>query len=146
MQAQTRARVTRKFTRGNQKKILEYLRAGHYAKVAAARLGIDESTYYRWLQRGEATLKAAAAGEPVAAKDRQYARFVERVREAEAEAEQTALRRVLRSEDWRATAWFLERRHPGRWARRQGVDVTSKGQPIRTVEVVRTVGANADRP
>ena len=36
---------------------------------------------------------------------------------------------------------YLERRHPGRWASRQNVDVTSNDEPIRAIEVVRTVRA-----
>jgi drug/metabolite transporter (DMT)-like permease len=57
--------VSRKFTRGNQKRILEHLRAGDYAKVAAGRVGIDESTYYRWLQRGEAARSYAVLSLPI---------------------------------------------------------------------------------
>jgi len=132
--------MARKFTKGKQRAIVKALRAGEYAKAAAEAQGVDESTYYRWLQRGEAALKAADDDdEPVDAKELGYADFLVKVRRAEAEAEQAALRRVQSSEDWRATAWFLERRYPGRWAKRQSVDVTSKEQPIRTVEVVRTV-------
>jgi len=36
---------------------------------------------------------------------------------------------------------YPERRHPGRWAKQQNVDVTGKGRPIHTIEVVRTVRA-----
>jgi transposase len=136
--------MARKFTKGTQRAIVEALKAGEYAKVAAEAQGVDESTYYRWLQRGEAAAKAADNGKPVDAKELGYADFLVKVRRAEAEAEQAALRRVQGSEDWRATAWFLERRYPGRWAKRQNVDVTTKEQPIRIVEVVRTVRASAD--
>ncbi len=136
--------MTRKFTKGKQRAILKALKAGEYAKVAAEAQGIDESTYYRWLQRGEAAMKAAGNNEPVDTKEREYADFVVKVRQAEAEAEQAALHALQRSEDWRAMAWFLERRYPGRWAKRQSLDFTSKEQPIRTVEVVRTVRASAD--
>jgi len=136
--------MTRKFTKRKQRAVVKALKAGEYAKVAAEAQGIDESTYYRWLQRGEAAIKASDNGETMDAKELGYADFVVKVRQAEAEAEETALQRVQRSEDWRATAWFLERRYPGRWAKRQSLDVTSKEQPIRTVEVVRTVQVSAD--
>lgn len=136
--------MARKFTKGTQRAIVKALKAGGYAKAAAEAQGVDESTYYRWLQRGEVATKAAENDGPVDEKELAYADFLVKVRQAEAEAEQAALQRVQRSEDWRATAWFLERRYPGRWAKRQNLDVTSKDQPIRTVEVVRTVRASAD--
>jgi hypothetical protein len=100
----------------------------------------------RWLQRGEAVLKAAEVESAVELPQREleYARFVEKVRRAEAQAEQEALEKISGSADWRAQAWYLERRHPGRWAKRQNVDVTSKDQPIRTVEVVLRRGDNGE--
>jgi hypothetical protein len=70
--------------------------------------------------------------------------FFEAYRKAEATAEEKAIKAVQAAfpSDWRAAMTYLERRHPGRWAKRQNLDVTSKEQPIRTVEVVRTVRAD----
>ncbi len=152
-QAFGRGRVTnRKFTGGKQRAIIKALKGGAYAKAAAEQNGIDESTYYRWLQRGEAALEAEAAhleaeqadeaqmAPPLPDKrELEYARFVEKVRAAETQAEAEALEKIRGADDWRAQAWFLERRQPGRWAKRENVDVTTKGQPIRTVVVTRTV-------
>jgi len=69
--------MARKFTKGKQRAIVKALRAGEYAKAAAEAQGVDESTYYRWLQRGEAALKAADDDdEPVDAKELGYADFL----------------------------------------------------------------------
>lgn len=108
---------------------------GHYAKTAAQTSGISEQTLYNWLKKGE-----------VPDRYPEHAAFLQAYRKAEAEAEGKAIEavRAAFSDDWRAAMTYLERRHPGRWAKRQNVDVTGVGQPISTVEVVRTVRASAE--
>ena len=108
------------------------MREGHYAKTAAATSGITEQTLYTWLRKGEDPEHYP-----------EHAAFLEAYRKAEATAEEKAIKAIQAAFpcDWRAAMTYLERRHPGRWAKRQNVDVTSKGQPIHTVEVVRTVRA-----
>ncbi len=122
--------MSEKFTSRRKSAILRKMREGHYAKTAAETSGITEQTLYNWLKKGE---------DP----DRhpKHAAFLEAYRKAEATAEERAIKAIQAAfpEDWRAAMTYLERRHPERWARRQNVDVTSKGEPIRTIEVVRTV-------
>jgi hypothetical protein len=69
--------------------------------------------------------------------------FFEAYRKAEATAEEKAIKAIYAAfpDDWRAAVTYLERRYPSRWARRQNVDVTGKGQPMHAIEVVRTVRA-----
>src|SRR5215204_5956851 len=127
--------MSEKFTSRRKSAILRKMREGHYAKTAAETSGITEQTLYNWLKKGE---------DP----DRypEHAVFLEAYRKAEATAEDKAIKAIQAAfpEDWRAAMTYLERRHPGRWARRQSMDVTSRGQPIRTIEVVRTVRAHED--
>jgi hypothetical protein len=49
--------------------------------------------------------------------DDKYAAFAARVREAEANIEQVTVRKIHEhgDKDWRALAWWLERRWPDRW-------------------------------
>jgi DNA invertase Pin-like site-specific DNA recombinase len=42
-----------KLTPELEEEILNLIRAGNYAKDACLAVGIDESTYYRWLRTGE---------------------------------------------------------------------------------------------
>jgi hypothetical protein len=121
-----------KFTSRRKSAILRKMREGHYAKTAAETSGITEQTLYNWLRKGEDPEQYP-----------EHAAFLEAYRKAEAEAEERAIKAIQDafSSDWRAAMTYLERRHPDRWARRQNVDVASRGEPIRTIEVVRTVRA-----
>lgn len=85
------------------------IRAGNYAKVAAAMAGIGETTYYKWLEMAE---------KPNAKKE--YKEFRESVEQAEAEAEVAAIARIRQAADngdWKAAGWYLERKHGERWGR-----------------------------
>ena len=94
-------------------KITTALRSGNFQHVAARFAGIDPSTFYEWMTRGE-------AGEP------QYAEFRESVLRARADSEVhavTGVRAAMTSEDanvgLKARTWFLEHAFPERWGRRQ---------------------------
>lgn len=85
------------------------IRAGNYAKVAAAMAGIGETTYYKWLEMAEL---------PTAKKE--YKEFRESIERAEAEAEVVAIARIRQAADngdWKAAGWYLERKHGERWGR-----------------------------
>ena len=108
-----------------QEIIIETLRGGGYAEAAIKRAGIGHSTYYEWLQKGEAG-------------DQPYADFADAVKKAEADAETRAVATVLavafgapaqydaqgnqiREEEkrnWQAAMTYLERRYADRWGRR----------------------------
>jgi len=96
-----------KFTEELGQKLLDALRAGHYMHVAAALVGIAESTLYRWIERGE-------EGESP------FKQFACDVARARAEAESRALLLIQKAAltNWQAAAWFLERAYPLRWGRR----------------------------
>src|SRR5215208_5867218 len=127
--------MSEKFTSRRKSAILRKMREGHYAKTAAETSGITEQTLYNWLKKGEEPERYP-----------EHAAFLVAYRKAEATAEEKAIKAIQAAfpNDWRAAMTYLERRHPGRWAKRQNVDVTSEGQPIRTIEVVRTVGASGE--
>jgi hypothetical protein len=129
--------MSEKFTSRRKNAILSKMREGHYAKTAAETSGITEQTLYNWLKKGEDPERHP-----------EHAAFLEAFRKAEASAEEKAIKAIQAAfpDDWRAAMTYLERRHPSRWSKRQNVDVTSEGQPIRTVEVVRTVRASGNDP
>lgn len=96
-----------KFSEELAGKLVDALRAGHYMHVAAALVGIAESTLYRWIERGE-------EGESP------FKQFAADVARARAEAESRALLLIQKAAlvHWQAAAWFLERAFPLRWGRR----------------------------
>jgi hypothetical protein len=84
--------------------IVAAVRDGAPRQVAAAAGGVARRTLQTWITRGE------SADSPPA-----YRGFAEALRGAEAEAELAALRNIAAAgrEDWRASAWYLERCRDG---------------------------------
>jgi hypothetical protein len=114
-----------KLTKEVTEKICLAIRAGNYAKVAAAMAGVAETTYYRWLEM---------ADEPKSKKE--FKEFRESVERAEAEAEVVAIARIRQAADngdWKAAGWYLERKHGERWGRNDKLrqEITgANGEPI----------------
>jgi hypothetical protein len=106
-----------KLTSIMQDRICQLLRAGCYAERAAAASGIDQSTFYRWLQRGEQE------------EDGLYREFRDAVKSAEAEAEARAVTiiQLAMPGDWKAAMTWLERKFPERWARRERMHLEHTG-------------------
>lgn len=113
-------------------RLLQALRAGNYITVACQFAGIDESAYYRWMERGE----SEASGT--------HHDFRERVLEARSSAEVESLvqiRQAANSGTWQAAAWYLERSFPHRWGRfnrtelsgHVAVDITELDNKITTL-------------
>lgn len=105
--------------------IVERVRAGSYPEIAAASTGVHPSTFYRWKTWGEdrvegGKIRRARAG---------YREFREALSRAEAEGEMVHIANVAKAAsgsdgspgDWRASAWYLERRSPTRWRRRDSL-------------------------
>jgi hypothetical protein len=127
-----------KLNEGRQAKLCDAIRAGVPPETAAAYAGIDESTFYRWLQRGR-----------VADADPLYAEFAEQVRLALAEWETRDILLIgeAAKSDWRAAAWRLERRLPKRYGRRERHEIANAddaafrvaigAQPLNVVELHR---------
>jgi hypothetical protein len=92
-------------------------------KRACMAAGIDQSTFYRWLQKAEKHKRS------------KYSKFRKRLQAAEAEGELANLQAIIEAgkRDWRARAWLLERRHPERWGKREFHEGSGPGEPIRIV-------------
>lgn len=94
------------------KKITWALRLGNFRKTAAAYAGVSERTLTEWLSRGSREESGL------------YADFYAEVMEAEQAAEVRALgaiHQAMQRGDWKAAAWFLERKHPDRYCVKSAV-------------------------
>lgn len=101
-------------------RILNAIKAGNYSYVAAQLGGIGERTFYDWMKRGE------SGEEP-------FAQFSQAVKEAETQAEARNVAIIQRhaQNSWQAAAWYLERKAPGRWGRKERIEHTgAEGGPI----------------
>lgn len=91
-----------------QKRICDALKTGAAHKHAAEYGGIDEATYYNWVDRGKKEGKGM------------FFEFFQAVKKTEAEAVTQLLATITLAArtHWQAACWILERRHPeeyGRW-------------------------------
>ena len=91
---------------------------GNWLTTACQAAGIHYHTYRNWQKRWEADDYDAY----------QYNDFFLKMREADAIAESDALNELRRGETgWQAKAWFLERRFPKKWAKKE-VAITSNAE------------------
>lgn len=101
---------------------------GHYAVVVCNYLGIDESTFYKWINKAKSDMEAN--------KKSIYVEFFQSVNEAEAKAEMRHLQNIAKAATdgtWQASAWLLERKHKNRWSQKQ--DITLSGNPDAPLEI-----------
>lgn len=96
-----------KRTPERQLAIVNALVAGNTRRAAAAFAEIDQNTFYRWLD-DDPDFRAAVDH----AEAKAEVRYVTRVAQAVAEG------------DWHAAAWWLERRRPADFGRRDRVEMT----------------------
>ena len=97
--------------------IVEAIEKGNDKTVAARLAGIGESTFYAWMERGEQ------------AKSGVFLEFREAVKKAEAEAEQhfVGVIKAASADTWTAAAWWLERKYPERWGRKERQQIEHEG-------------------
>ena len=99
-----------KLTTQLENEIISYIKAGNYAKTVCQAVGINESTYYRWIQR------AKRGEEP-------YASFASRIEKARNIAEVALVMKIREaakeSRNWKAAAFLLERTRPLNFSNRR---------------------------
>ncbi len=87
-------------------KISTEIENGSYQKVAARKCGVGESTFYAWMEKAEGGVGG------------QFQELLESVKNASAVAESRAIQTILADDSWQSKAWYLERRFPERWGRK----------------------------
>lgn len=90
-------------------RVCEAVRAGVPRKDAAAYAGINDSTLYRWTERGRKSKKGA------------FWEFCQQVKKAESDAvvRNVAVIQKAAEREWQAAAWWLERRRPDDFGRKE---------------------------
>lgn len=114
-------------------KLIEALELGNSRDGACAYAGVHPATFYRWLEHAEADEEQGVESEQRELRDAAL--------RAEGFAEQSLVAEIRRAAtgfvnpdtrkregaDWKAAAFLLERRHPGRWGRSDRVQVKHSG-------------------
>ena len=93
----------------------EHIRNGVPQKYVAQYLGISEHTWYEWLKHGEEQKKGI------------YSQFKQSVKKAQAEAIAKNVQLIQKAAitNWQAAAWWLERRYPKEFGRKDRMDMSS---------------------
>jgi hypothetical protein len=103
--------------------LIKLLEDGNTIKTPCGVVGIDESTFYDWINKGDAG-KA------------DYAKFAKSVKKARAKAQayHVSVIKKASEENWQASAWYLERSDPDHWARTERIKTdVNQVEPIRVI-------------
>lgn len=91
------------------------IKQGNYACVACQYVGISTRVYYKWIEKANEDIENG--------KKSIYVQFFHAIKEAEAIAEDRNVQLIQKASveegSWQASAWYLERKHPERWANKQ---------------------------
>lgn len=106
--------------------IVKYIKAGNYPEVAASLAGVSRKTFYNWLKKGH---KSKSNGV--------YKQFLHSIKKAESYAEAAAVERIRKAgeDNWQALAWWMERKHPDKWGRKQRVEMEHSGEVKQEVKL-----------
>ena len=124
-----------KLNSARAKSIINALEQGNTRKVAAESSGISARTLQRWLKMGRDN------------EGRQFVKLLASVEKAEATAAAAMVKSLVAAADkgeWRAAAWWLERRYPNDWGRRPRPVVTDEEQG--PVSFVVQIGGGGGKP
>ena len=99
-----------KLTPELQAEIVFLIKAGNFIETTCDVVGINKSTFYAWMKLGDASTRPD-----------KYTKFRDAVVNAQAfsEARDVAIIAKASEDDWRASAWKLERKFPDRWGKRK---------------------------
>jgi len=113
-----------------QQAIITMLEAGGYIDDACEAVGVDPSTYYKWLKRGKDEEERLNAGLDPDPKHTLFFEFFQAVRKANAEGVMSHILNIdhhAKDGTWQASAWILERKQPHKWGRRDRTEHTGEG-------------------
>lgn len=123
-----------KLTRELIDKAAELIKAGNFQKHVAQALGIPEGTWYRWLSEGEKEKKGLKR------------EFYESIKKAEAEAiarNVEIIQKAAKIGNWQAAAWWLERKFPDEWGKKDKLGLEGNGAI--EIKVVKVSGNSRDK-
>lgn len=125
-----------------QHKIVTAIKQGNYIETASAYAGINKSTLYDWLKRGQREIDRVSKDGRlrVRKKEQKYVEFSNLVEKALAESEMRDVLLIGKAAEtqWQASAWRLERKFPDKWGRKVqqqiehsgGINITERAKEI----------------
>lgn len=114
--------------------VIRAIEAGASVELAAESVGINRTTIYNWISRGEEwsdppvyqSGKKKGQPKPIPEEQAVYVDFLDRFTRARAAGKIWHIANIRRhaEEDWRASGFFLERSDPENWGRRDKTHVS----------------------
>ena len=135
--------------------VVSIVRKGNFRTHAFARVGISESSWCQWIRKGRREIAEIASGERDASHLTLCAHLVSQLEAAEAEVACTINRDVLTAvdqhgqRDWKALAWFAERRFSKLYSRNLNAVVegeesdpeqSARGREVLFARILRALG------
>lgn len=110
-----------------QERIVNAIRLGAPIELACKAGGVDKSTVYRWIEKGNRQDKGV------------YREFCEAAKEAEIACVESMLGhiQIAAKKSWQAAAWLLERRYPVLYGRFLANDPRNNRDVTESVETQR---------
>ena len=128
-----------KLTRELIEKAVKIIERGNYDKVAIDILGINKGTWYAWMKQGEIDANKGV--------NSLKAEFFNSIKKAEAAAidrNLSIIQKAAMEGNWQASAWYLERKYPEQWGKRDNVNLTTDKDGFR-IEVEYVDGRSDGR-
>lgn len=115
-----------KLTKALILKLATHIKDGMPYKYAAELSGISEATFFNYLSAAEKACAEITDESILSEEDGLFFEFLECIKKAEAEAIEKKMKLMHRhaSKKWQAAAWFLERRDPENFGRKDKVSIT----------------------
>lgn len=100
-------------------RIGSFIEKGNFYSTTIKAVGIAEMTFYTWKRRGLELIEEGKKGSSTF--EKQCIKLVHALNEAEAKAEAKHVENINKHslDDWKASAWYLERKHNERWGRKE---------------------------
>lgn len=107
------------FSEENISQLETLISAGNSVKISCEALGLNERSYYTWIEESE---KEDAK--------QVYVEFASRMKKAIGLSKVSLVKNIVDQGkgDWRASAWLLERRFPDEFGQKETVDVKHRGK------------------
>ena len=109
-----------KLTKELIEKAADIIARGNYYKVAIDILGIDDKTWYNWLRQGEID-----ANKGINSLNFQFFQSIKKAEATAIDRNLNIIQQAAGEGNWQASAWYLERKYPEQWGKRDNVNLTS---------------------
>ena len=131
------------------KELLRRLEQGQTYKTSCALASIGESTFHKWIDDAKLIEKKTIKidVEKLSKTEKNLLEFLESVKKAEAMAISNNVLQIQLAarENWQAAGWFLERRDPENWGRKEQIKQSIEISPEAKAQKAREELSKIDK-